>query len=404
MREKLYIVGVGPGNRELLSSRTLDAMQSADRVMGTPRVAMLHGGCLSFSLSEMLRELKLPFSGTTAVLVGGDCCFFSAASQIVREFSNRYEIEQINGIGSIPYFASRIGISYDDAVLISLHGRTEHIVPRVSYNKKVFALTGGSAKAQDICNDLCVAGLTETEIVVGEKLSYPDERIVHGTPALLKGECFDDLSVIFIGNENAVDPHFLLRDADFIRSEEHSARIPMTKEEIRWLTLAKLAISPKDIVYDIGAGSGSVAVEAARKAFEGIVYAVDANENACRLVEKNRICHGAYNVHVRHGFAPDCLVDLPRPDKAFIGGGNDNAETIVKVLLEKNPAVRIVANAVSLQGLYRILDAFEAYRFTEIETVCVNVAKSKRIKQHDLMIAQNPVYIITGSRGERCES
>lgn len=404
MPKKLYLIGAGPGSRDLVSARTLDALRSVDRILGTARVANLHEKCETFDLSALITELRKPFSGTIAVLVGGDCCFFSIASRIAREFSDLYEIERINNSGSIPYFAARIGISYDDACLVSLHGREERIVSRVAYCRKVFALTGGTSKAHDICAELYESGLSDVDVIVGERLSYPDEKIVRGTPSMLENVVFDELSVLYIENENAVDPFASLTDTDFIRSESPSKPVPMTKEEIRRLALSKLALSPKDIMYDIGSGTGSVAIDAARKLFEGVVYAVESRDDACRLIEQNRIRHGAFNVCIRYGNAPECLADLPCPDKAFIGGSSGKTETVLKILVEKNPRIRVVATAVSLQGLGRILDAFQNIGFTDTETICVNISKSKRIGQHDIMTAQNPVYIISGVRRERCES
>ena len=390
MIKKLYIVGAGPGSEELLTQKASNVIRSADRVLGTRRIAQHYQHCIGLDLPELLQELERPVMGTTAVLVGGDCCFFSVASRICRDFSNLYEIEQINGISSIAYLSTKIGICYGDTCLVSLHGRNEQIVPRVAYNKKVFALTGGTFKGHDLCRELLASGLVNVKIVVGENLSYPNEKIVRGTPATLASEVFDELSVMYIENKNAQQPHVPLRDSDFIRCEN----IPMTKEEVRWLTLQKLAISPKEILYDIGAGTGSVAVEMARHAFEGIVYAIEQNPEACRLIEKNRIKHGAYNINIISTQAPEGLDRLPPPDALFIGGSSGNVESIVDILITKNPAVRIVANAVSLQNLHNIHETFQKFGPCNIETVCVNIAKSKKINDYDLMTAQNPVYIL----------
>ena len=390
MTEKMYIIGAGPGSEELLTLKASNVIHSADRVLGTQRIARHYQRCTGLHLSELFKELEHPVAGVTAVLVGGDCCFYSVTSRIRRDFSSLYEIEQINGIGSLAYFSAKIGINYDDARLISFHGRNERTVSLAAYNKKVFVLAGGEHKVHDLCRELLSSGLANVQTIVGEKLSYSDEKIVYGTPATLENETFDDLSVMYIGNENARCPHLPLRDDDFIRFEN----IPMTKEEVRRLTLGKLAISPKDILYDIGAGTGSVAVEMGRHAFEGIVYAVERHSEACRLIEMNRVRHGAYNINVVHADAPEGLDRLPPPDAAFIGGSSGSIKSVIDVLITKNPAVRIVANAVSLQGLYRIHEAFQRFDPREIEVTCVNIAQSKRIDVYDLMTAQNPVYII----------
>lgn len=394
MRHKLYIIGTGPGCREFSTQKADAAMRSVDRVLGTSRVAELYERCESLPLSELLEKLDRPFDGSTAVLVSGDTGFFSVASRIDWDFSERYDIERIPGIGSVSYFSAKIGTAYEDARLISLHGRRDRIVPYVAYNRKTFALTGGSVKAHDLCRDLFEAGMEMIGIVVGENLSYPEERILRGTPESLKDEVFDGLAVVYFENQNAVDPHVPLRDGDFIRSE--TIHVPMTKEEVRWLAIAKLRISPKDVLYDIGSGTGSVAIEMARKACEGAVYVVESREEAVELIRRNRIRHGAYNISVKLRKAPDCLAELPAPDKAFIGGSSGEVDAIVKTLSEINPAIRIVATAISPQSLHEILEAFEEHGLHDIETICVNVAKSKRVGRYDIMSAQNPVYIVSG--------
>ncbi len=394
MKKRLYIVGAGPGDEKLWTLKATEIVRSADRVLGTPRIAEHYQGCVGHDLTGLLKELECRIEGATAVLVGGDCCFFSIASRIIRDFSDAYEIEQINGVGSISYLCAKIGVSYDDSCLVSFHGRNEEIVSRVSYNKKVLALTGGEFKAHDLCKKLSASGLANVKVIVGEKLSYPEERIIHGNPAMLEKEVFDDLSVMYVENENACNPYRPLRDDEFIRSESSSSHVPMTKEEVRWITLQKLAISPKDVLYDIGAGTGSVAVEMARRAFESIVYAVEQHQDACELIEKNRVKHGAYNVHVVQAKAPDGLDRLPPPDAVFIGGSSGEVESLVEILLEKNPRVRIVANVVTLQSLNQILEAFRKFGPCEVEAICINVAKSKNVGDYDLMTAQNPVYTL----------
>ncbi|MDR1963279.1 MAG: precorrin-6y C5,15-methyltransferase (decarboxylating) subunit CbiE [Planctomycetaceae bacterium] len=396
---KLFIIGYGVGNENIWTKKASDTIRTVDRVLSISRIFRDNPSVVSSDLSELMQTLSRPLPGTTAVLVSGDCCFFSITRKIVQEFSHLYEIELINGIGSVQYFSAKIAIPYDDALLISVHGRREHIVPRVAYNKKVFALTGGEYKAHDLCRILYESGLSEVKIKIGEKLSYPEEKIVSGTPVTLKENVFGDLSVMYIENESAVIPSMPIRDDELIRGS-----VPMTKEEIRCLSVRKLGIQPKDILYDIGAGTGSMSVEMARRAFEGIVYVIEKNEEALDLIKQNRMKHGAFNTVMIKANAPERLAELPVPDKVFIGGSSGNMNVIVKTLVEMNSEIKIVANAVSLQSLNQILDAYNMYGMTDIETICVNIAKSKKINDYDMMLSQNPVYIVTGIRRKPCES
>lgn len=392
--EKLFIVGLGPGDERLQNAKAKAILGSAQRIFSTARISESHKQIQNIKLAELLEELHKPQTGTTVVLVSGDCCFFSISKQLIAEFSSSYDIELVSGISSIQYFSAKLAVAYDDAEIISMHGRDGRVVPKVCYNKKVFALTGGDFKAHNICRILCDSGLGHVRVWIGERLSYSNERIIHGTAKELKLHTFDGLSVMYIENAEAQNYYPPISDDDFIRGD-----VPMTKEEVRWISLQKLQISPNDIVYDIGAGTGSVSVEIARKAHNGFVYAIEAKLDAYELILENRKKHGAYNMTVIHGKAPVGLDELPIPQKVFIGGSSGNIDEIVKCVVEKNSNIRIVANAISLQSISQILQSFKNHGLTNIDTICVNIAKSKKLGGYDMMMAQNPVYIVTGHRG-----
>ena len=381
---KLSIIGMGPGDEAMITEVAKSTLATAHRILHTREMP----------LSSLVAMLKKTEGGSTAVLVSGDSGFFSVAATIVRDFDGLYEIEIIPGISSIQYFSAKIKIPYEDAALVSLHGRNGNIVAKASYNKKIFALTGGANGIRDICRSLCRCGLGNVSVSVGERLSYPNERIIHGNAENLKDMDFDGLSVMYIENLMAINPHMPLCDSDFIRGDT-----PMTKEEVRWLSIQKLGVSSSDIVFDIGAGTGSVSVELARKAFDGFVYAIEAKEGACALVQANATKHGAFNIQIVRGEAPWALAGLPIPDKAFIGGSSGNMGSILEKLIVLNPMLKVTATAITLQTLHQITESFKKYGIGGTDIVCVNIAKARKAGGCDIMMAQNPVYIITGVGG-----
>lgn len=392
--EKLYIVGFGPGCESLWTQEAKNIMELRARILSTARISEKGKTFNRCTLSQIMEELQKTISGVTVVLVSGDCNFFSICKTISKVFSDMYDIKLISGSTSIQYFSSKILVPYDDAKVISMHGRDGRIVSKVCYNKKVFALTGGEYKAHNICNLLYECGLGGVTVYIGENLSYENERIVKGTALDLKEQLFSDLSVMYIENDSYKNPHEPIKDDLFIRGN-----VPMTKEEVRWLSIQKLGIQPYDIVYDVGAGTGSVSIEMARKAYNGLVYAIEKKDEACELIIKNRNIHGAYNLDVIQDKAPDGILNLPIPDKAFIGGSSGNLDSIIKLLKEKNPNIKITANAITSQSVSQILNSFNNYGFKDINTICINVSKSRKVSTYDMMIAQNPVYIITAVGG-----
>jgi precorrin-6Y C5,15-methyltransferase (decarboxylating) len=173
-------------------------------------------------------------------------------------------------------------------------------------------------------------------------------------------------------------------------------QVPMTKNEIRSISLSKLQLRPGDIVYDVGAGTGSVSVEMALQAYEGSVYAVEFNEEALDLIRRNAEKFGAWNLEVVAGKAPEALADLPAPDRAFIGGSKGNLAEILELLVKKNPKIRVVVNAITLETMAEALEQFRKLGFEDIDVVQIFAAHGKAAGSYHMMQGQNPVFIISG--------
>lgn len=391
MSKKIYVVGAGVGNESLLTQQAREIIENSQMVLVNKglyhTLAHLNKNTVIVEVNDIEKIINSAKEDSICVLASGDVGFYSISKRLTRLFP---QAEYINGIGSLQYFAARLGISYDELKIVSLHGRDISIIPYVSYNKRVFALTGGKSTVQSIIAKLRECGLGRVKLYIGENLSRPNEKITQGTPEELQNREFSQLSVTIIINDNCVNPFLRIRDEGFIRG-----KVPMTKEDIRCLSIAKLDIQPGDTVYDIGAGTGSVAVECARKAFEGTVYAIEHNPQAVELIHQNRVKHGAYNLNVIPGSAPEASEKLPMPHKVFIGGTQGNMQSIIQLLKLKNPNVKIVINAVTLETLNSALACLKDCGF-ETEVSCINAANSEKLGKYTMLKAQNPVYIISG--------
>lgn len=390
--KKMYIIGFGMGDVEHLSEEVKSIIDNASYILTTKRISLKIKQYEALKLSEIYERLELGFDSDVVVLVSGDVGFFSMSSGIVKKFQNDYDIQLINGFSSLQYFSAKLKINYDDAKVVSMHGRNNNIIGDVTYNKKVFILTGGENNVQSICLKLCEFGLGNLEVFVGESLSYKNERITTGTALELSKISFNDLAVMYIINTNFSTPNITLYDTDFIRGD-----VPMTKEEVRWICLKKLNLQPKDIVYDIGSGTGSIAIESAKGVYQGMVYAIEQNETACSLILDNIRKHQTFNVKVINKKAPEGLDSLEKPDKVIIGGSSGNMSEIIERLLQLNEDVKIIATAITLETLNSILESFKFHNL-KYDCTCINASKSRHLGQYNMMIANNPIYIFTGEK------
>ena len=397
---RVNIVGIGPGNPDLLTGEARQAIASSNILIGDKRMLAafadssktVYDTIKTAAIAEIAAQAQ-PDKDVLAVLVSGDVGFFSLAKTISGKLPD-CECVRYCGISSLVYFSSKLQLSWDDAKIVSMHGRTQNLVAAVARNKKVFSLTGGENSPQKLCAQLCEHGLGQVQVYVGENLSYPEEKITSGTAEEISALDFPSLSVMMILNEDAQSftstVHGLADDL-FQRS-----KVPMTKQEVRAAALALLAPHPGDCLWDLGAGTGSVSVELALAAPEGQVYAVERNEDAQALILENRRKFGLHNLTLIAGAAPESLAGLPAPDRVFVGGtGGHMAETLAAVRAA-NPAARVVISAIAIESLSAALAALQAQGFENIQVSQISVSRSRPAGGLHLMMAQNPVYLISG--------
>ena len=393
-RKRVVLAGLGMGNSETRTLGLERAIREADALIGAQRMLesvetagkRCHTAVLARDIAEFIRS----DSGRRyAVLLSGDTGFYSGARGLVAELTDM-DVEVLPGIGSLQYFCARLKRPWQDVRALSLHGRECDFVGEVRRNPAVFALVGGSDGAHQAIARLCDAGLGTCTVHVGQRLGYDDERIVSGTAQELLNESFDPLSVVLVENDHSdafVVTHGLPDEA-FDRDET-----PMTKSEVRSISLSKLQLTRGSVVYDVGSGSGSVSVECALQATQGRVYAIEMKEKALSLTRHNAEKFGLTNLELVAGAAPDALESLPAPTHAFIGGSTGKLRNIIDCLLAKNPDVRIVANAVTLETVAELTELCKSFEVCDIAEV--SVSKPRVLGRYHLMTAQNPVYIFT---------
>ncbi len=394
---KVYLIGVGMGNPDLLTQEAERAIQCSDLLLGAERLLAEFAG-LNIPQKPLVKPGDIAaaladWDGEQAsILLSGDIGFYSGAKSLY-PLLDGYEVVSLPGVSSLSYFCARCRIPWQDVYSISCHGRDGRIVSAVQNHEKTFALTGGAFRVERLCRQLADAGLGHLTAWAGEWLSYPNERILHGTVAELAEQKFENLAVLLVENPHPIQPEFQapgLPDSAFLRG-----KVPMTKEEVRALAVSKLRLRGGDTVWDVGAGTGSVSVECALRVPEGQVCAVERKPDAASLIRQNRDKFCLSNLHLTEGEAPACLEALPAPDRVFVGGSGGELRGVVAAALEKNAAVRIVVSAVTLETLTAALDMMKRFRFQETEVVQVAVSRSAPVGSYHMMKAENPVYLIS---------
>jgi len=386
------IVGTGMGP-DTVTQEGLRAIERADVLFGAPRMladyAYLKKRAQAVYTAEKMRPVLAEYGeGRFAVLVSGDTGFYSAAAKLCRELGD-CQVEVLPGISSLNYLAARLGKTWQDTALVSCHGRAGHLVDTVRRNESTFALTGGNVK--ELAEALCRSGFGGLTVRLGEDLGREGESVRTMTAEELTGTEAGSLAVLWIENPDADDRvRFGIPDGEFVRGE-----VPMTKAEIRAVTMSKLLPRPGETCWDVGCGTGSVTVELALAAWRGGVYAVDKSQEAAALTERNCAAFHLGNVTVIRGGAPESLHELPAPDVVFVGGSGKNMDAIFDAALGKNPRARMAVNAIALESVQAALGAFER-RGLRAEVVQVGVAAAKTVAGLHMMMAQNPIFIISG--------
>ena len=420
---KVTIIGAGPGNPDLLSRAALDAIDIADVVIGAHRALVGIDVPPDVVRCELVKTADIVAALTDAaswqrvvVVMTGDVGLFSGARRLVEALSGNAQVDVrvIPGISSASYLAARLARPWQDWRFASAHGVACDIVAEAERAGELFLVTSGGEDPSRLSGELVQAGFGDARVTVAERLSYPDERITCATASEITGQTFDDLNVMlidFAGGAGSPAGSSASRaaisrwpyassgipDELFIRGD-----VPMTKQEVRAVALAKLRLTATDTVWDVGAGTGSVSIEAALVARAGSVWAVERNATGVRLIRENADAFGCGNVHAVPGVAPEALAKLPVPDAVFVGGSAGELPSIVEAALEKNSQVRLCVPCVTVETLTEACALLSGSRFKGFEACQVSAARAEAVGSHHLMKAQNPVFLVSarGAGGE----
>lgn len=405
----ITLAGVGMGSQASLTKEVEQAIKEADIILGAKRMIDIYELRLEkkpyYMAGDIIPYLKKLQGNDTfyedknvVILFSGDSGFYSGCQSLYRSLRAETEsgaldadISIMPGISSIAYLAACTGESYQDAEICSIHGRKQaNLADIIRHNSKTFMLMSGVNDINSLGQLLLDAGLNQCIVIAGYELSYETQEIMVLTPI----ECVElkkeGLYTCLIKNPNAGDRRLThgKADSEFIRD-----KVPMTKEEVREVSICKLRLTDKALVYDIGSGTGSIAMEMAGLSPDLKVYAIERKPEAVALIKKNKEKFKLDNIEVIEAEAPEGLDELPKPTHVFIGGSGGNLNEILNTLYSMNDSMRIVITAVSLETIAQIKEILSAYPIANEDIVELQVNRSKVIGKYHMMQAENPVWI-----------
>jgi precorrin-6B C5,15-methyltransferase / cobalt-precorrin-6B C5,C15-methyltransferase len=386
--ERIAVVGVSGG--EPVGKEARAAVEAAMVVAGAPRhlrtLASLGARTLPIDgpLTDVLDAIERERGGV-CVLASGDPGFFG----IVRVLAERFGPERLDvhpAPSSVSLAFARLGLPWDDAAVISAHGRPlADAARRAVRHQKAAVLVAPDAPPEALGRELRALGAPHRRAAVCSRLGEPDERVDVFTLEQLTAGSFDPMSVVVLldGDEVAATPTL-----EWGRSEQRFAVRDglVTKAEARAVALGKLAIPTAGVIWDVGAGSGSVAIEVAALASHARVIAVERHAEDVRRIEANATEHGV-TIEVVHGEAPGALEPLPDPDRVFVGGGG--TAVLDAVLARLRPGGRVVAT-------FAVLDRAAAAYERLGNLAEVSVARGRPLAGGVRLQAENPVFVVWG--------
>ncbi|MGG3889397.1 precorrin-6y C5,15-methyltransferase (decarboxylating) subunit CbiE [Metabacillus fastidiosus] len=399
LNQSIKLIGIGDNGQESLLPQYAQWIEESEVLVGGERVLAffpnyqgekitVKGGLKA--IVERLQEENRP----TVVLASGDPLFYGIGGYL----SSKINIEVYPYLSSVQLAFSKMGESWQDAYFVSVHGRSmKGLAQRVDGRAKIALLTDVENSPNRIAEYLFTFGMTEYKAFVAENIGGENEQYRWFTLDEMKATEFSALNVVILKRmEKGPEWSIGIGDEEFIQRKPDKGLI--TKKEIRTLSISALNLQKTSVVWDIGTCTGSMAIEAARIATEGEIFAVEKNEadleNCLQNMKKFRTDFTAV-----HGKAPERLDEFKDPDAVFIGGTAGGMEAILSICCERlKENGRIVLNAVTIENLSEALQAFKQNGF-ETTITLAQISRSKPILNLTRFDALNPIYIITAKRG-----
>ena len=417
---KIILSGIGMGNTDGMTREAYHAFEEAEVIFGAERMLEnLPGKGIKvpyYRANDIISYLiEHPQYTKAAAAFSGDSGFYSGAQSMKKALDEanekgtlKSETTILPGISSVSALAAHFGVSWNDAVLASIHGRRTNVVNLVRKNTKVFLLLSGKNDFEMLVNKFREARINNVKISAGYRISYPDEKLFTFYLDEFETKLFDlpeGVYTCLIENEDCEEQILTPGMDDEIFSR---TKVPMTKNEVRVLSISRLELTKNAVVYDVGSGTGSVSAECARLSPDIFVFAIEQKEEAANLTKENAARLGLLDqIVVINKKAPEGFEELPTPTHVFIGGSSGALSDILSAIQKKlivkentkgktdkaSKGVRVVINAVSLETIAQITKLIQTYPVKHVQLTQIQASRAHKLGSYNLMQAQNPVLI-----------
>jgi precorrin-6Y C5,15-methyltransferase (decarboxylating) len=404
MRRPVTVVGIGADGCAGLSSRAIGAVASARVLAGGERHLAFFPQfageriVLGRDLAGALDRLAaLADEAAVCVLASGDPLFFGIGGRLLGRFPIE-DLEFVPHPSSVQWAFARAGLTWEDAGFLSLHGRgREGLAARVRRRRKVALLTDGVNAPPALARHLLAHGVRDLRAVVCEDLGGPGERVRrHALDELAALDDVRPLNVLLLVRPEGWRAPPVIPFLPDDRLEKRRGLI--TKREVRLLALGALRLRDESVVWDVGAGSGSVAVEAALVACEGLTFAVERDPECLEHCRRNARAHGADNVRVVAGDAPEALARLGAPDAVFVGGSGGALADILTAAADRlTPGGRLVVSAATLETLEEARRALRALGLDH-EITLASFARSSPVGGRTRLDPLSPIHLVAATK------
>ncbi len=410
-RVSVSIIGIGDDGLDAVSESARQIILAADLLVGKERTLALAPEApgkrlfVGADLDQVVEQIEAAGNVKTAVLVSGDPLFYGLARFLCDRLGHE-RCEIVPHVSSMQLAFARVKESWDEAYLTNLAQHSlENVVDRIRTAAKVGLFTTEECGPSKVAQAMLDRRIDYFEIYVCENLGARNERVTRGSVAEIAKQSFETLNVMVLVRDSETpdrprDPlvRSLFGNPDEVFVQSSPKHGLLTPAEVRSIALAQMALGSQSIVWDIGAGSGSVSVEAAQLAPGGTVFAIEQDAEDISLIEENAKRFGVANVTPVLGKAPEAWAELPSPDAVFLEGSGREVARIAELAFSRlNANGRLVANVVSIQALSEVREALSK-KTSQVQVWMINVARGTDQLERLRFDALNPTFLIAAGK------